>query len=444
MFDQLSDQFDTVLRNLRGLGKITDANIQQTAREIRRVLLEADVNFTVARSFVERVKEKAQGTKVLKSIKPGEQFIKIIRDELVELMGAETAPINFSAKPPTVILLAGLQGSGKTTTAAKIAHFLKNQGKRPCLVAADIYRPAATHQLEILGKQISVPVFSGDQKSATRICNEGVEYGRSNNHDIVILDTAGRLHVDSSMMDEIKSIARDVQPHEILFVVDGMTGQDAVNSAAAFSKTLELTGTILTKLDGDARGGAAISISNVTQKPVKFIGVSEKMGGLEVFDPGRIVNRILGFGDVVSLVERVQQSVDENQAEMLEKKIFDNKFDLEDFRDQLKQVQKMGSLKQILGMMPGINRKMMKIFQVDDRQLVWTEAIVNSMTPAERSNPQIINGSRRQRIARGSGRTVQEINQLLKQFSQMRKMMKRLSKSNLQNQFASGKVFGIN
>ncbi|NQU27301.1 MAG: signal recognition particle protein [Candidatus Marinimicrobia bacterium] len=444
MFDQLSDQFDTVLRNLRGLGKITDANIQQTAREIRRVLLEADVNFTVARSFVERVKEKAQGTKVLKSIKPGEQFIKIIRDELVELMGAETAPINFSAKPPTVILLAGLQGSGKTTTAAKIAHFLKNQGKRPCLVAADIYRPAATHQLEILGQQISVPVFSGDQKSATRICNEGVEYGRSNNHDIVILDTAGRLHVDSSMMDEIKSIARDVQPHEILFVVDGMTGQDAVNSAAAFSKTLELTGTILTKLDGDARGGAAISISNVTQKPVKFIGVSEKMGGLEVFDPGRIVNRILGFGDVVSLVERVQQSVDENQAEMLEKKIFDNKFDLEDFRDQLKQVQKMGSLKQILGMMPGINRKMMKIFQVDDRQLVWTEAIVNSMTPAERSNPQIINGSRRQRIARGSGRTVQEINQLLKQFSQMRKMMKRLSKSNLQNQFASGKVFGIN
>lgn len=444
MFDQLSDRFDTVLRNLRGLGKITDANIQQTAREIRRVLLEADVNFTVARSFVERVKEKAQGTKVLKSIKPGEQFIKIIRDEMVVLMGAETTPINFSAKPPTVILLAGLQGSGKTTTAAKIAHFLKNQGKRPCLVAADIYRPAATQQLEILGKQISVPVFSGDQKSATRICNEGVEYGRSNNHDIVILDTAGRLHVDSSMMDEIKSIAQDVQPHEILFVVDGMTGQDAVNSATAFSETLELTGTILTKLDGDARGGAAISISNVTQKPVKFIGVSEKMSGLEVFDPGRIVDRILGFGDVVSLVEKVQQSVDENQAELLKKKIFDNKFDLEDFRDQLRQVQKMGSLKQILGMMPGINRKMMKNFQVDERQLVWTEAIVNSMTPAERSNPHIINGSRRQRIARGSGRTVQEINQLLKQFSQMQKMMKRLNKSNLQNQFASGKVFGIN
>ena len=444
MFDQLSDRFDTVLRNLRGLGKITDANIQQTAREIRRVLLEADVNFTVARSFVERVKEKAQGTKVLKSIKPGEQFIKIIRDEMVVLMGAETTPINFSAKPPTVILLAGLQGSGKTTTAAKIAHFLKNQGKRPCLVAADIYRPAATQQLEILGKQISVPVFSGDQKSATRICNEGVEYGRSNNHDIVILDTAGRLHVDSSMMDEIKSIARDVQPHEILFVVDGMTGQDAVNSATAFSETLELTGTILTKLDGDARGGAAISISNVTQKPVKFIGVSEKMSGLEVFDPGRIVDRILGFGDVVSLVEKVQQSFDENQAELLKKKIFDNKFDLEDFRDQLRQVQKMGSLKQILGMMPGINRKMMKNFQVDERQLVWTEAIVNSMTPAERSNPHIINGSRRQRIARGSGRTVQEINQLLKQFSQMQKMMKRLNKSNLQNQFASGKVFGIN
>ena len=444
MFDQLTDRFDTVLRNLRGLGKITDANIQQTAREIRRALLEADVNFKVARGFVERVEEKAQGTKVIKSIKPGEQFIKIIREELIQLMGAEAAPMNFAGTAPTIVLLAGLQGCGKTTTAAKLARYLKKQGKKPCLVAADIYRPAAVQQLQVLGKQIDVPVYSADSLNPVQICITGLEQSRKDGYDILILDTAGRLHIDSAMMNEITAIAQAVHPHETFFVVDGMTGQDAVNSALSFAQALDLTGTILTKLDGDARGGAAVSITEVTGKPVKFIGNSEKMDGLEVFDPNRIVDRILGFGDVISLVEKAQEVIDEKQAEQLQKKIFENKFDLDDFRNQLLQLRKLGSMKQILGMMPGVNRKMMKNFQVDDRQLIWTEAIINSMTPGERSNPHLINGSRRKRIAQGSGRTVQEINQLLKQFTQMQKMMKRIGKSNLQSQLTSGNILGIN
>ena len=444
MFDQLTDRFDSVLRNLRGLGKITDANIQQTAREIRRALLEADVNFKVARGFVERIEKKAQGTKVIKSIKPGEQFIKIIREELIQFMGAEAAPMNFAGTAPTVVLLAGLQGSGKTTTAAKLARYLKKQGKKPYLIAADIYRPAAVQQLQVLGRQIDVPVFSADNLNPVQICITGLEQSRKDGYDILILDTAGRLHIDNAMMDEISEIAQAVHPHETLFVVDGMTGQDAVNSALSFAKALDLTGIILTKLDGDARGGAAVSITEVTGKPVKFIGNSEKMDGLEVFDPNRIVDRILGFGDVISLVEKAQQVIDEKQAEQLQKKIFENKFDLDDFKNQLLQLRKLGSMKQILGMMPGVNRKMMKNFQVDDRQLIWTEAIINSMTPGERSNPHLINGSRRKRIAHGSGRTVQEINQLLKQFTQMQKMMKRIGKSNLQNQLTSGNILGIN
>ena len=444
MFDQLTDRFDTVLRNLRRLGKITDANIQQAAREIRRALLEADVNFKVARGFVKRIEEKAQGTKVIKSIKPGEQFIKIIREELIQFMGAEAAPMNFAGTAPTVVLLAGLQGSGKTTTAAKLARYLKKQGKKPYLIAADIYRPAAVQQLQVLGRQIDVPVFSADNLNPVKICITGLEQGRKDGYDILILDTAGRLHIDNAMMNEITAIAQAVHPHETFFVVDGMTGQDAVNSALSFAQALDLTGIILTKLDGDARGGAAVSITEVTGKPVKFISNSEKMDGLEVFDPNRIVDRILGFGDVISLVEKAQQVIDEKQAEQLQKKIFENKFDLDDFKNQLLQLRKLGSMKQILGMMPGVNRKMMKNFQVDDRQLIWTEAIINSMTPGERSNPHLINGSRRKRIAHGSGRTVQEINQLLKQFTQMQKMMKRIGKSNLQNQLTSGNILGIN
>ncbi|MFH1850842.1 MAG: signal recognition particle protein [Candidatus Neomarinimicrobiota bacterium] len=444
MFDQLTDRFDTVLRNLRGLGKITDANIQQATREIRRVLLEADVNFTIARDFVNTVKEQAAGTKVIKSIKPGEQFVKIIRDELVVLLGREATPLMTAGKPPTVVLLAGLQGCGKTTTAVKLARYLKKSGKKPLLVAADVYRPAAARQLSTLGRQIDVPVFTGAGTDALTICREGVDIARTEQYDYVILDTAGRLHVDDAMMSEISAIAAAVKPHETLFVVDGMTGQDAVNSAQAFDRALELTGTILTKLDGDARGGAAVSIAAVTGKPVKFVGISEKLDGLELFSPQRIADRILGFGDVISLVEKAQEAFDEKQAERLQKKIFENKFDLLDFRDQLRQLRKMGSMNQILGMIPGANRKLIKNLQVDDRNLLWTEAIINSMTPAERSNPQIINGSRRLRIARGSGRSVQEINQLLKQFAQMQKMMRQMGKGKLPGQFVRGKLPGLN
>ncbi|MCS5609254.1 MAG: signal recognition particle protein, partial [Candidatus Poribacteria bacterium] len=413
MFNQLANRFDLIFRNLRGLGKITDSNIQQTSREIRRVLLEADVNLEVTKEFVDRVKDRAEGTKVLKSVKPGEQFIKIIHDELVTLLGKEVKPLELGSKKPAVILIAGLQGSGKTTTCGKLANLLKKQKKSVLLTAGDVYRPAAIDQLVQVGKSINVPVYEQGAGDPVAICQSAVEEAQATKTDVVILDTAGRLHVDGEMMTEIQEIAEAVSPNEILFVVDGMTGQDAVNSAKAFSAALSLTGTILTKLDGDARGGAAVSITAVTGVPIKFIGVSEKTDGLEPFDPKRIVDRILGFGDVVTLVEKAQEVVDEDQAKQLEKKLKDATFDLEDFKDQLKQLKSMGSLNQIVGMMPGMNRKMMKGMDLDDRQLGWTEAIISSMTVAERKDPTIIDGSRRIRIAKGSGRSVQEINQLL-------------------------------
>ena len=431
MFNQLADRFDTIFRNLRGLGKITDSNIQQTSREIRRVFLEADVNFKVTKAFVKRVKDRAEGTKVLKSVKPGEQFIKIIHDELVKLLGEKAKPLELGSKKPAVILMAGLQGSGKTTTCGKLAALLKEQGKSVLLAAADVYRPAAITQLQQVGKMVGVPVYEQGAGDPVVICQSAVEEAGASNTEVVILDTAGRLHVDGEMMSEVQEIAEAVSPHEILFIVDGMTGQDAVNSAVAFSAALKLTGTILTKLDGDSRGGAAVSISEVTGVPIKFIGVSEKPDGLEVFDPKRIVDRILGFGDVVTLVEKAQEGISEDEAAKLEKKLKNATFDLEDFSAQLKHLQNMGPLDQIMGMMPGMNRKMMKGLDLDDRQLVWTEAIISSMTLAERRDPAIINGSRRMRIARGSGRTVQEVNQLLKQFSQMKKMVKKMSKMKL-------------
>jgi len=431
MFNQLADRFDTIFRNLRGLGKITDSNIQQTSREIRRVFLEADVNFKVTNVFVKRVKDRAEGTKVLKSVKPGEQFIKIIHDELVKLLGKKAKPLELGSKKPAVILMAGLQGSGKTTTCGKLAALLKEQGKSVLLAAADVYRPAAITQLQQVGKMVGVPVYEQGAGDPVAICQSAVEEAGASNTEVVILDTAGRLHVDGEMMSEIQEIAEAVSPHEILFIVDGMTGQDAVNSAVAFSAALKLTGTILTKLDGDSRGGAAVSISEVTGVPIKFIGVSEKPDGLEVFDPKRIVDRILGFGDVVTLVEKAQEGISEDEAAKLEKKLKDATFDLEDFSAQLKHLQNMGPLDQIMGMMPGMNQKMMKGLDLDDRQLVWTEAIISSMTLAERRDPAIINGSRRTRIARGSGRTVQEVNQLLKQFDQMKKMVKKMSKMKL-------------
>jgi len=443
MFNQLAERFESIFRDLRGLGKITDSNIQQTSREIRRVLLEADVNIVVAKDFVNRVKDRAEGTKVLKSIKPGEQFIKIIHDELVALLGNDVKTLELGSKKPAVILMAGLQGAGKTTTCGKLALLLKKQKKSVMLTAADVYRPAAIEQLVQVGKSIDVPVYEQGAGDPVAICQSAVEEAKASKTDVVILDTAGRLHVDGEMMNEIQEISEAVSPNEIMFVVDGMTGQDAVNSAKAFAAALPLTGTILTKLDGDARGGAAVSITAVTGVPIKFIGVSEKVEGLEPFDPERIVNRILGFGDVVSLVEKAQDFVNEDDAKKLEEKLKNATFDLDDFRKQLKQIKSMGSLNQIMSMMPGMNRKLMKGMDFDDKKIIWTDAIISSMTFEERKNPSIIDGSRRSRISKGSGRTVQEINQLLKQFTEMKKMMKKMGKmkmpKNLKNQ-----MMGIN
>tara|TARA_B100000579_G_C22834892_1_gene858134 strand:- start:456 stop:1787 length:1332 start_codon:yes stop_codon:yes gene_type:complete len=438
MFNQLAERFESIFRDLRGLGKITDSNIKQTSREIRRVLLEADVNIVVAKDFVNRVKDRAEGTKVLKSVKPGEQFIKIIHDELVALLGNDVKSLELGSKKPAVILMAGLQGAGKTTTCGKLAFLLKKQKKSVLLAAADVYRPAAIEQLVQVGKSIDVPVYEQGAGDPVAICQSAVDEAKASKTDVVILDTAGRLHVDGEMMNEIQEISDAVSPNETMFVVDGMTGQDAVNSAKAFAAALPLTGTILTKLDGDARGGAAVSIAAVTGVPIKFIGVSEKVEGLEAFDPERIVNRILGLGDVVSLVEKAQDLFDENDAKKLEEKLKNATFDLEDFREQLKQIKSMGSLNQIMGMMPGMNRKLMKGMDFDDKKLIWTDAIISSMTFEERKNPIIIDGSRRSRISKGSGRTVQEINQLLKQFTEMKKMMKKMGKmklpKNLKNQ----------
>ena len=427
MFSHITERFESILRNVRGLGKITDKNINDTVREVRRALIDADVNFNVAKSFVNTVHDKAQGTKVLKSVKPGQQFVKIIRDELVNLLGTDSKGLVLKNNP-AVILLAGLQGSGKTTTAGKLAYRLRKSGKSVLMVAADVYRPAAVQQLITVGKQADVTVYEEGIGEPLAICKRGIEEARSLKNDVVILDTAGRLHVDGEMMTEIQQIADMVDPDEIIFVADGMTGQDAVNSAQAFHEALPLSGVILTKMDGDSRGGAAVSIREVTGKPIKFIGISEKLDGLDVFDPKRIADRILGFGDVVSIVEKAQDVFDEDQAKNFQTKLVKNTFDLDDFKMQLQQMKKMGSMSQIIGMMPGMNSKALKQLNMDDRQVGWTEAIINSMTPGERQQPEIINGSRRLRISKGSGRSVQEINALLNQFSQMKKMMKKMGK----------------
>ncbi len=427
MFEQITDRFDDIFRHLRGLGIITDSNIEDASREIRRVLLEADVNLQVARDFITQVKKKAEGTKVLKSVKPGEQFIKVIHDELVHVLGDESTALDFSNKP-LIILMAGLQGSGKTTTCAKLGLRLKSEGKKVLLVAADVYRPAAIEQLQSLAEQIDISFYYEGLRNPVSICANAVVKGEKEGFDVVILDTAGRLHIDSEMMNEIQEISDTVSPNEILFVADSMTGQDAVISAKAFSEALPLTGTILTKLDGDARGGAAVSIRQVTGIPIKFAGVSEKMDGLEPFNPKQMADRIMGFGDVISLVKKAEAISDEKTLAKLEKKMLGNEFSLEDFQTQLKQLKKMGSLQELIGMMPGMNRKLLKGMDMDDRQLSWTEAIINSMTLKERRHPHIIDGSRRKRIARGSGRSLQEVNQLLKQFAQMQKMMKQFGK----------------
>lgn len=427
MFGHITERFESILRNVRGLGKITDKNINDTVREVRRALIDADVNFNVAKSFVSNVHDKAQGTKVLKSVKPGQQFVKIIRDELVLLLGTDSKDLVLKNNP-AVILLAGLQGSGKTTTAGKLAYRLQKSGKSVLMVAADVNRPAAVQQLITVGQQADVAVYEEGTGEPLAICKRGIEKARSLKNDVVILDTAGRLHIDGEMMTEIQQIADMADPDEILFVADGMTGQDAVNSAQTFHEALPLSGVILTKMDGDSRGGAAVSIREVTGKPIKFIGTSEKLDGLDVFDPKRIADRILGFGDVVSIVEKAQDVFDKDQAKDFQTKLVKNTFDLDDFKMQLQQMKKMGSMSQIIGMMPGMNSKALKQLNMDDRQVGWTEAIINSMTPGERQQPEIINGSRRLRISKGSGRSVQEINALLNQFSQMKKMMKKMGK----------------
>ena len=425
MFGQITERFELIFKNIRGLGKINDSNIEETVREVRRALLDADVNFQVVKNFVNTVKDKAQGVKVLKSIKPGQQFIKIIHDELSNLLGSVPKDLNLNKKF-SVILLSGLQGAGKTTTAGKLAYMLKQQKRSAMLVAADIYRPGAIKQLEIISEKAGVDFYSEENKKPVMICENAIKKAKSLNNDIVIIDTAGRLHIDNEMMSEIKDIYNATQPDETLFIADGMTGQDAVKSAKAFNDVLNLSGVILTKMDGDTRGGAAVSVRNVTGVPIKFVGNSEKIDGLEKFDPKRIADRILGFGDILSIVEKAQDVFDEKAAADIQKKILKNKFDLDDFKNQLNQMSKMGSMSDLLGMMPGMGSKALKKINMDDRQIGWTEAIINSMTPFERRQPERIDGSRRLRISKGSGRPVQEINSLLKQFHQMKKMMKKM------------------
>ncbi|MBR8807453.1 signal recognition particle protein [Porphyromonas levii] len=423
MFNNLSDRLDRVLKGLKGEGTITELNIADTIKEVRIALLEADVNYDVARDFTKRVREKAIGERVLTAVKPGELMVKIVHDELTALMGGETSEIRLDGKP-NIILMSGLQGSGKTTFSGKLAKYLREKrGQKPLLVAGDVYRPAAIEQLRVVGEQLKVPVYMEEgNKNPVEIATHAVEKAKREGFTTVIIDTAGRLAVDEVLMEEIANIKKAVNPTEILFVVDSMTGQDAVNTAKEFNDRLNFDGVVLTKLDGDTRGGAALSIRSVVEKPIKFIGTGEKLDAIDVFHPKRMADRILGMGDVVSLVERMQQQYDEEKARELEKKIRKNEFDFDDFLDQIKQIKKMGNLKDLLGMIPGMG-KAIRDLDVDDNAFKSIEAIIYSMTPEERSNPKIINGNRRKRIASGSGVQVQQVNQLLKQFEQARKVM---------------------
>ena len=420
---------ESIVKHLRGQGRLTEKNVDESLRQVRRALLEADVNFKVAREFIENVRIKALGKGVLKSLTPGQQMIGSVHEELVALMGEAAAPLVLVETPPTIIMMVGLQGSGKTTASGKLARMFKQQGRHPLLVAADVYRPAAVKQLQVLGDNLDVPVFSIEGSSdPITICSVGLQKAKQAYQDVVILDTAGRLHIDEEMMSELGGIKKAVAPHEIMLVVDGMTGQDAVNVAETFNEQLDINGCILTKMDGDARGGAALSIRAVTDKPIKFIGTGEKLDALEPFHPDRVASRILGMGDVVSLVEKAQATIDVETAKNLEEKLRKETFDLEDFRTQLQQVSKMGSMDEIMGMIPGVNKNMLQGAEMDEGAMVRLEAIISSMTPDERRKPNIINGNRRRRIARGSGTAVQDVNQLLKQFNMMQKMMKRFGK----------------
>ncbi len=427
-FDNLAARLQETMKKLRGKGRLSEKDVDEALREVRLALLEADVNYKVVRDFVKRVKERAVGDEVLSSLTPGQQVIKIVNDELTTLMGGTVAKLQLASRPPSIIMMVGLQGAGKTTTAAKLARLLKGQGHRPLLVAADIYRPAAIKQLMVLGEQIEVPVFSMGEQNPVDIAKAAVSHAGAHSNDVIIIDTAGRLHVDEALMEELVQIREAVSPHEILLVVDSMTGQDAVNVAETFNSRLDIGGVVLTKLDGDARGGAALSVKAVTGKPIKFAGVSEKMDGLEPFHPDRMASRILGMGDVLTLIEKAVSTVDEEKAKQLAHKLKEAEFTLEDFLEQLEQLKRMGPLDQILGMLPGMGgMKQLKNLDVDESHLKRIEAIINSMTPEERRNPQIIGGSRRRRIAQGSGTRVQEVNRLLKQFEQTRQLMKQLT-----------------
>ena len=424
MFDSLSNKLESAFKVLKGHGKITEINVAETLKEVRRALLDADVNFKIAKEFTNNIKEKAIGSKVLTSLQPGQLMIKIVKDELTELMGSTAEEINLSSKP-AVILMSGLQGSGKTTFSGKLAHYLKNKKqKNPILVACDVYRPAAIDQLNVIGEQIGVEVYSNlEEKNPVKIAKKAIAEAKQKNKDLVIIDTAGRLAVDEVLMKEISDIHSAVSPDETLFVVDSMTGQDAVNTAKVFHDTLNFDGVILTKLDGDTRGGAALSIKSVVDKPIKFIGTGEKMEALDIFYPERMADRILGMGDVVSLVERAQEQFDQDEARKISKKIAKNQFSFDDFLSQIQQVKKMGNMKDLIGMIPGAG-KMMGDIDIDDDAFKYIEVIIGSMTPKERSQPAILNHSRKNRIAKGAGRDINEVNQLIKQFNQMSKMMK--------------------
>ncbi len=427
MFDTLSEKLQGALDGLKGHGKLSEADIDRAAREIRLALLEADVNFKVVKEFVAKVKERAMGVEVLESLSPAQQFIKIVNEELTALMGSATTKLTFSPRPPTVIMMVGLQGSGKTTACGKLAKFLVAQGKAPGMVACDVYRPAAVDQLKTLGEQLKVPVYDeGTNADPVDIAKHGVEWARQSGRDVLIIDTAGRLHIDEKLMNELVRIRNDVKPHNILLVLDSMTGQDAVNVAVQFQEKVAFDGVILTKLDGDARGGAALSVRAVTGRPVKFASTGEKLDNFEYFHPDRMASRILGMGDVLSLIERAEASLDEKKALELEKRLRKAQFTFEDFLDQLQQVRKMGSLQSILGMIPGLPTNKLKGLQIDDKAFDRVQALIQSMTVEERRHPELINGSRRRRIAVGSGNDIHAVNQLLNQFKQMQKMMKQL------------------
>ena len=435
MFESLSSRFEEVYKKIRGQARLTEGNVNDIIRDIRRTLLDADVNYKVVKKFVDDVQAKALGADVLKSVSPEQQFVKILYDELVAMMGTNSSDIKYSTEIPTIIMVCGLQGSGKTTFTAKLANLLKDKNRKPLLVAADIYRPAAIEQLKLLGAQVSVPVFSIEgEKNAVKIAEDAVRYARQNAFETVIIDTAGRLTIDEVMMQEVANIKSSVKPHEILFVCDAMTGQDAVTTAKAFHDRLKFDGIVLTKLDGDARGGAALSIRHIVEEPIKFVSTGEKLDAIEPFYPDRMASRILGMGDVVSLVERAQAQITEEEAKKVEEKLRRNEFTFDDFLVQLGHIKKMGSLRDLLGMIPGVNSAMLKDANIDDKSFNRIEAIVHSMTKDERRFPEILNGPRRARIALGSGTSVQEVNRLVKQFSEMQKIMKKLSRGTVSKQ----------